>query len=183
MIDVYLVPGAYRATTSAHELYDGLSSTTLTLTGTLPSVAFKCLVRLYASGSHTDCAGTVTIGTETLTFTVAAKKITTTLLTALPTITTSNLDCCIEITCLDTQGAIITAETLTAIDTRIEPVTQRIQLSSGEWSNQIGVQIFSDTELNVGDVVRKGTHNYKISFVDEDTGLGGEVLFYTYLAD
>lgn len=76
-----------------------------------PPVSFRCAVTLSSVLGHTDCTGTVTIGGETLTFVGAGKKTTSTLLTSLPVITTTGLDCNILITCIDSAGKDIQTET------------------------------------------------------------------------
>lgn len=182
MIEDYLAAGAYKVTKAAHCLYNAASATTLTLTGTLPSVSFRCSVRLYTATGKTDCAGRVTVGSENLDFLAAGKKITTTILTALPSVTTQNLSCMIEILAIDSGGAPIETETLTAIDTRIESHSSLIPTANGLYTVVQDTQIISNTLLAVNDVVRKGTTDYIIKKADDNPDLGQESDFYTYLA-
>lgn len=183
MIDLYLSPGAYRVTNGPVILYSGLSSGTLTLPGTWPTNGSKLSVTASAITGHADCAGTVTInGTEIITFIQAGKKTSTVSLTAKPTIVTANLDCNLVITVLDSGLAPITAETQTAIQTRIEPHQSGHSDASGVWTTINDTQIYSDTLLAIGDIVRKGTKDYHIKQIDENPGLDGTNEFYTYLA-
>jgi len=104
MIDDYLNQSAYRVVKGKHKLYDDTTAATLNLTGSLPSVPFRVAVTLSSVTGHTDVAGTVTVGSETLTFTTATRKTTTTLLSALPTITTSGLNCNILVEAITSAG-------------------------------------------------------------------------------
>ncbi len=183
MIEDYLVPGAYQVTTAPKKLYDAVpASSPITLVGSAPSTAFKCEVTVSASGSHTDCVGRVTIGSENFDFLAAGTKRSTVNLSALPIVTYANLDCKITIECIDSGGAPIQTETLTAILTLIEPHTSGIMNAQGIWTSINDTQIFSDTELAINDIVRKGTKDYRIKKVDENDMLGDEVEYYTYLA-
>jgi hypothetical protein len=183
LIDMYLTTGAYKVTTAPKELYDAVPPTSpLTLLGSAPSTAFRCKVTVSVATGHTDCAGTITLGTETLTFLQAGTKQTTTNLSALPVVTYSGLDCHVLIECINSGGAPIQVETTTAIMTRIEPHQSGHSDASGIWTTINDTQIFSDTLLAVNDIVRKGTKNYTIKQTDDNEGLGGEVEYYTYLA-
>jgi hypothetical protein len=183
MIGDYLTAGAYKVTKGPVTLYSGLSSGALTLTGTWPANGSRLAIVASAVTGHTDCAGRVAInGTENIDFLVAGRKTSAASLPALPTIVTTNLDCNLVITVLDSGLAPIQAETSTAINTRIEPHQSGHVDASGAWTTVNDTQIFSDTMLNVGDVVRKSSRNYTIKQVDENLDLGGEVAYYTYLA-
>jgi hypothetical protein len=183
MIDLYLTSGAYKVTKGPVTLYSGLSSGALTLTGTWPVNGSRLAIVASAVTGHADCSGTVVInGSETITFTQAGRKTSAVSLVALPMIVTTNLDCNLVITVLDSGLAPTQVETQTAINTRIEPHQSGHSDASGAWTTVNDTQIFSDTMLNVGDVVRKSSRNYTIKQVDENLDLGGEVAYYTYLA-
>jgi len=187
MIDDYLTPGAYKVTKGPVTLYIGLSSGSLTLTGTWPANGSRLAIVASAITGHTNCGselvpGTVTINGTAISFKQAGRKTSTATLTALPTIVTANLDCNLVITVLDSGLSPIQTETSTAINTRIEPHQSGYIDASGTWTTINDTQIFSDTSLVVNDVVRKNTRDYTIKQVDDNPDLGGEVAYYTYLA-
>jgi len=185
---MYLSPGAYRVTNGPVILYSGLSSGALTLPGAWPANGSKLYIVASAIVGHANCGsvgtpGLVTInGGTPISFIQAGGKTSTVSLTAKPAIVTANMDCHLEITVRDSGLAPITAETQTAIKTRIEPHQSGHSDASGIWTTINDTQIFSDTLLAVGDIVRKGTKDYHIKQMDENTGLGEEVEYYTYLA-
>jgi len=149
-----LTDPAYLVTKASHSLYNAASAATLTLTGALPSVSFRCSVRLYTATGKTDCAGRVTVGSENLDFLVAGKKITATLLTALPIVTTTNLNCMVEILAIDSGGAPIVAETLTAIDIKYRDETKYFSSSIGDFVIRPAHCTTDETASQIGDVIR-----------------------------
>lgn len=179
MIDDYLNQSAYRVVKGNHKLYDDTTAATLNLTGSLPSVPFRVAVTLSSVAGHTDVAGTVTVGSETLTFTTATRKTTTTLLSALPTITTSGLNCNILVEAITSAGAPILAETLTAIAVRLAAKTSGFYNSAGVWT-KTDYLIHCKTAMDVGDVVRYGSTDYVIMARKEAVDLDGTVQFYKY---
>ena len=182
MIDDYLCSGAVLVTKSPVSLYDGTSSATFTL-GAWPSGKTGRLKSTSSSVTgHADCAGRITAGSETVTFTQAGTKQTTTNLTSNPVITSTGLDCHVHITAIDTGGADLLTETLTAINTRIEAYNSGFYNSQGVWTKTNSL-ILSTTELQIGDIVRKGTKDYKIQNAEDNPDLGQESDFYTYLAN
>ena len=164
-----MVPGldktAYKVTKSLWTLYNSLSAATLTLTDVAPTGSFRCAVSLSASGTHTDYSGTVTIGSETLTFLVAGKKTTTTFLSALPIITTSNLDCNIKITCIDINGNDLYKEILSPILCAWAPVQKRFLNSQGEWTMS-DVVAMTETAFNADDIVSYNNYDYTVKQVE-----------------
>jgi len=183
MIEDYLIAGAYQVTKGPVTLYSGLSSGTLTLTGTWPANGSKLAIVASVIAGHTDCVGTLMInGSETITFTQAGRKTSTVSLTALPTIVTANLDCNLVITVLDSGLAPIMTETLTAINTMIQTVESQTEESTGVWKTVRNTCIYSNSLMNVNDVVRDGTTNYTIKKKDAFKDIGGTVELYTYLA-
>ena len=182
MIDDYLAAGAYRVTKSPVSLYDGTSSATFTL-GAWPSgKTGRLKITISSVTGHTDCAGSITAGSETVTFTQAGTKQTTTNLTSNPVITSTGLDCHVHITVIDTGGADLLTETLIAINTRIEAYNSGFYNSQGVWTKTNSL-ILSTTELQISDIVRKGSRNYKIQNAEDNPDLGQESDFYTYLAN
>jgi hypothetical protein len=164
-----MVPGldktAYKVTRSLWTLYNSLSAATLTLTDVAPTGSFRCAVTLSASGAHTDYSGTVTIGSETLTFTVASKKTTTTSLSALPIITTLNIDYNIKVTCIDTTGQDLYKETLSSILCAWAPVQKRFLNSQGEWT-MADVVAMTETAFNADDIIEYNSYDYAVKQVE-----------------
>ena len=182
MIDDYLAAGAYLVTKAAASLFDGTLTASPTIGAWPTGITGRCKVIISSVTGHTDCTGTITIGSETLTFVQAGTKQTTISLTAKPTVTSSGLDCHCHITVIDVGGADVVAETLTAINTRIEAYNSGFYNSQGVWTKTNSL-ILSTTELQIGDIVRKGTKNYRIQNAEDNPDLGQESDFYTYLAN
>ena len=182
MIDDYLVAGAYLVAKAAVSLFDGTLTASPTIGSWPTGTTGRCKVIISSVTGHTDCAGTITIGSETLTFTQAGTKQTTISLTAKPTVTSSALDCHCHITVTDVGGADVTAETLTAINTRIEAYNSGFYNSQGVWTKTNSL-ILSTTEIQIGDIVRKGARDYRIRNAEDTPDLGQESDFYTYLAN
>jgi len=184
MIEDYLNQAAYRVVSSTKELLNAVPpSIPVTLTGAAPAVAFKCRCKVAASGTHTDLVGHLYINAEDLNFiSGVTTKQSTTLLTSLPVVTYLGLDCSILVECLDSGGADIKAETLTAIAIRLEKYDSGYYNASGVWT-KTDTQILSQTLLSIGDKVRYGGKDYTIRKVEDNTDLGGETEFYSYLAN
>jgi hypothetical protein len=149
----------YRVDKEAKELYDGLSAATLTLTGTAPSESYRCLVELSSVAGHTDCSGTVTVGTETLTFSAARAKQTAVLLSTLPEVTTSGIDCHVKISCQDAQGATIFTETEVLLTARFIEASKAYWGPTGIWT-QSSAQVLSLDEISIGDTIRHNSQDY-----------------------
>lgn len=156
---------AYLVTKAAHSLYNAASAATLTLTGTLPSVTFRCSVRLYTAAGKTDCTGSVVVGSETLAFAGSGKKTTTTLLTALPVVTTSNLNCMIEIIALNSGGAEIQSETLTAIDIKFRDEAEYYSQAIGGFVKRPAQCVTDETTSQINDVIRYSGTDYPIKAI------------------
>ena len=182
MIDDYLAAGAYLVTKAAASLFDGTLTASPTIGSWPTGITGRCKVIISSVTGHTDCAGTITIGSETLTFTQAGTKQTTVNLTAKPTVTSAGLDCHCHITVIDVAGADVASETLTAINTRIEAYNSGFYNSQGVWT-KTNSRILCKTELQIGDIVRKGTKDYRIQNAEDNPDLGQESDFYTYLAN
>ena len=173
---------AYLVTKAAVSLFDGTLTASPAI-GAWPSgITGRCKATVSSVAGHTDCAGSITIGSETLTFIQAGTKQTTISLTAKPVVTSSGLDCHCHITVIDTGGADVTAETLTTINTRIESYNSGFYNAQGVWTKTNSL-ILSTTELQIGDIVRKGTKNYHIADAEDNPDLGQESDFYTYKAN
>lgn len=152
---------SYLVTKSTKELYDAVpasSPISSSLIATPPTVAYRCRVTLSVSTTHTDCAGSVTVGSDTLTFTGAATKICTTQITAntKPVVSFANLDCNISIDCLDIGGQPIGSETLTSIYVSWNDTSKNVPDPAGGWT------VISETSANTenssivaGSILRK----------------------------
>lgn len=159
---------AYRVTRGIWTLFNGQAIPTLVLTGTLPAVTFKCAVTVTSgTGSHTDCIGSVVVGSESLSFTYSGQKRTTTnSLSALPVCTTANLDCTVKITCIDSGGADILQETLTSIIVGVEGHTESFQDGTGAWT-KTNSRMFSTTSLAENDIIRYSGKDYVVKRIDD----------------
>lgn len=157
---------AYILTYANHELYDDTTAATLTLTGSLPSVNFRCRVTISAATGHTDVAGSVVVGSETLDFLAAGTKTTTTALSALPIITTSGLDCNILVEAITTGGAPIQAETATATKIHFENTASGYFNAQGQWTVFSGSYAMCRDAAVVGDKLRYGGADLPIKKVD-----------------
>lgn len=185
MIGDYTNTSAYLVEESVKELYDGVpASRPLTISATPPTVNYRCQVTLSAVTGHTDCAGSITVGSDTLTFSAAGKKICTTTITAStkPAVTFTGLDCNILIECIDVGGQPIYSESLTAINVRLEPHQSSLQQPNGTYTKITDTAIYSTTALAVGDTIRINSTDYTLKQVDPEYDLGGEIEYYSCLA-
>jgi len=174
----YLQQDGYRVNKGNHTLYNSTSAATLTLTGTLPTGSFRCKVTLSSVTGHTDCVGSVTVGAETaLSFIAAGSKTTTTLLTALPVVTTANLDCNILIEARDAGGAPISLDTQTAIDCRFQDIQKAFQNALGDWSTSAAIAYTNDTSCIIGKLFSYGGYDYQIAQVSAHVDLDGDEVF------
>lgn len=185
MIGDYTNTSAYLVDKGITELYDGVpASSPLTISATLPTVNYRCRVTLSAATGHTDYTGTVTIGSDTLTFSAAGTKITTTTITAStkPAVSYSGIDCNLKIECLDVGGQPIYSESLTAIYVRLEPHQSSVPQPNGTYTKVTDTAIYSTSALVVGNIIRVNSTDYTIKQADPEYGLGGEVEYYSCLA-
>ena len=179
MIGDYLNQSAYLVTEANHVLYTGLSVASPTLTS-LPAVAFRCKVTVASTTGHTDVAGSVVVGSETLTFTAAGKKTTTVSLSALPVVSCSGLDCSLLIEAISTAGAPLQAETLTAIKIRKEAYQSGFYNGQGVWTVTRDM-IECETLASIGDKIRYAGVDYTVQKVEDHPDLGGENEYYIFL--
>lgn len=176
MIEDLLNQDGYRVTKANWELYNDTSAATLTLTGNTPTVTYRLRVTTSSTTGHTDCAGALTVnGTETVTFTQASTKQTTTTLAAdlLPTVTTSGLDCNILIEVLSVGGAILQEETAKEIDCRFQDTQKSFRDASGEWSTTQAIAYVSESSCIIGSIFSCNGYDYNIAQVSIMTGLDG----------
>ena len=174
----FLTGSAMLLTYGPHILYDDVSAATLTLTGTKPSTSpFRCKVTIAAITGHADVVGRVTIGSENLDFIQAGSKVTTTNLTALPVVTTANLDCNILIEAIDSGGAPIQNETQTAIDCDWDESTTWYPNGAGTFSRSDSNCETHYLAAKIGDKVLYNSKIYNVKNVkDSENTLGGTLL-------
>jgi hypothetical protein len=167
---------AYLVTKAPVSLYTGLSLGALTLTGTWPVNGSKLSITASAVAGHADCAGTLVInGTETITFIQAGKKTSTVSLTARPAVVTTNMDCWLVITVLDSGLAPIVAETLTTVDIKFSDEEEYFSQAVGGFVKRPAQAITEDASTEVGDVMRYDGFDYIIKAIHvKDDRLGLE---------
>lgn len=164
-----LVDVASLVTKAAACLYDGTSAATFTL-GTWPSgKTGRLKITISAVTGHTDVAGTITIGSETLTFmagsTPPITKQTTVNLTSNPVITSTGLDCHVRIVVIDTGGAEILIETLTAIDIKFRDEAEYYSQAIGGFVKRPAQCVTDETVSCINDVIRYNSIDYPIKAI------------------
>jgi hypothetical protein len=104
--------------------------------------------------SGLDMAGSLVLGADTLTFTIASKKTSTSTLTSLPTVTNSGLDCNVLIECIDAGGAPIYTTTETDLPCKIEIKSKSIPAPTGGWTSIASTQLQARGHFDVGDMIK-----------------------------
>lgn len=166
---------AWRVDRANWRIFSGLSAATLTLNGDgLPTVAFKCAITLSTSTGHIDVTGSITIGSETISFTSATRKTSTVMLSALPTITTSGLDCNILIEALNIGGAPIQKESQYDIFCRFMGTEKAYKNSEGIWTTSQAVVDTTDPNCKIGCIFSYGGYDFHIDQTDPKLGFSRE---------
>jgi hypothetical protein len=175
---ISLIDDAYKVSVGHHILFNGLSSATLTLTGSAPSVPFRVAVSLLAASDHTDLSGTVVVGGETLTFTQATRKTTTVALTSLPGITTANIDCAVLVEAISVGGAPIEDETLTAIKIRMISKIKSVPSPLGGFTStkESYALSWASDDVDAGDIIRYGGEDFPVADIDSLRGFASSEL-------
>jgi hypothetical protein len=173
-----MVPGikktAYRVGLATWKIFTGITSATLTLNGDgLPTESFLCAVTPISVAGHTDVVGSVTIGSETITFAAATRKTTTVPLSALPTITTSALDCNLLIEALDLGATPLMKETLTSIKIGFKQTQKVYQDRFGKPAMSSAEAKTQDTNCVAGTILRIDGTDYSIEQVSPKTKMSG----------
>jgi hypothetical protein len=151
---------AKRCAHAAVTLHSGISSATLTLTGTWPLNGSKLAIVASAVVGHTNCGsvgtpGLITInGGTPISFTQAARKTSTVSLSAIPTITVANMDCDLVITVLDSGLAPIYATVETDLHCKIEIKSKSIPAPQGGWTSIASTQMQARGHFEVGDLIK-----------------------------
>jgi hypothetical protein len=169
---IIIVPGikkaAIRVDRANWKIFTGLSSALPSLTSGdgLPTVPFKCAVTLSVATGHADVNGSITIGSEVISFTSATRKTSTTLLTALPTISQSGLDCQILIEALSSGGVNIQKENLTSILIGFKATQKTYMDSTGAFTLCSAQAKTTDTLCVAGAILRVDGIDYTIVQVE-----------------
>lgn len=166
-----MVPGikkaAYRVDRSNWRLFQGRSAATLVLNGDgLPDIPFRCAVILSTETGHTDVNGSVTVGSEAVNFSSATRKTFMTVLSALPVITTANLDCNILIEAISESGSPIKKETLTSILIGFKKTQKTFLDANGQFSMSSAIAKTTDTNCVAGGILRVDGQDYNIRQVE-----------------
>jgi len=109
--------------------------------------------------SGLDVAGSLAIGADTLTFTIASKKTTTSTLTSLPTVTNTGLDCQVLIECIDLAGATIYTTTETDLPCTIEIKSKSIPSPQGGWTTIRATELEARGHFDVGEMIKFDVDN------------------------
>jgi hypothetical protein len=169
---------AYLVTKAAVSLFDGTLTASPTIGSWPTGITGRCKVTISSVAGHTDVAGTITIGSETLTFSQAGTKQTTANLTAKPTITSSGLDCHCHITVIDVGGADVIAETLTALKIKYEYVASGFYQPTGVWTSYSGSYALTKSRLpNKNDIIRYNGDDLVITKIEPFFLLNGNELY------
>jgi hypothetical protein len=162
---------SYLVTKSVHELYDAVptaSPISSSAISTPPTVSYRCQVIVTSVTGHTDCSGTLLIGSDSLDFSASGqKKVCTTNIAAntKPAISYTGLDCQITIECVDSGGAPIYSETETAINVAWNDTQKWVPAPEGGWTAITNTTASTeDSTIDVGDVLRKtsGGADYQV---------------------
>ena len=174
-----MVPGlkntCYLVAKASYVLFSGQSATSLALTKIWPaSFAGRVAVTVRSATGHTDCAGSVTVGSEAKTFSTSGQRLTyTTFLSALPVISTSGLDCNILVEVITTSGQPYYEETLTSITCRWTATQKSFRNSIGEWETSDAEVLTTSTACDATDTLRYEGLDYVIRQVNPYSKLSG----------
>ena len=165
---LHLAKTCTKAITKLYDAVPTASPISAASIATPPAVTYRCRATVATSTTHTDCAGTLTIGSDTLTFTTSGQvKICTTNITAStkPSISYSGLDSKITIECIGTGGAPIMAETLTAIDIKFKDETEYYSQAIGGFVKRPAQCVTDETASCINDVIRYNGIDYPIKAI------------------
>lgn len=141
-------------------LFSGTSTSSLTLTASWPPTGSKLSIVAASVSGHTNCGsvgtpGTITINSGTpISFTQAGSKQSTVALTSIPTITTANLDCHLEILVKDSGLAPVYADTETDLPCKISPKIKWLPSPQGGWTSIQTTIVEARGIFAVGDLIK-----------------------------
>jgi hypothetical protein len=168
---------AYLVTKAAVFLFDGTLTASPTIGSWPTGITGRCKVTISSVTGHTDCAGTIAIGSETLTFAQAGTKQTTISLTAKPTVTSTGLDCHCHMTVIDMGGADVVAETLTALKIRFEPTSKMFMNAAGTWTQSSAFAMVVNSTIKINDIIRYNSTDYPVKQIEAFNWLDGSELY------
>lgn len=156
-------------------LYDAVGSGTLTLTGSWPSgLTGRVAITVTSETGHTDCAGSIAVGSESKTFSASGQRLTyTTYLTARPIIVATGLDCHILVEVLTTSGQPYQDEAVTAVTCRWTPTQKSFRNSMGEWETSDAEVLTTSSAVNVNAVLQFGNKDFEVKEADPKAKLSG----------
>lgn len=175
---------ALKVTKTVHKLYDAVVTPgTLTLTGTaLPS--FACAITVTAEPGHTNCSGTVAVGSETKTFSASGQRMTTTnLLSAIPVVIVAGLDCHILIEAITQGDQTIYDETTSNLPCRIWLKRKNVPKPEGGFTSiRVTEMWVRDFTIVENDIIKFDINNkkdptngdrYPVASIGSIEGVGG----------
>ena len=172
---------AYLVTKTAVSLFDGTLTASPTIGSWPTGITGRCKVIISSVTGHTDCVGSITIGSETLTFpaglTPPITKQTTVSLTAKPTVSSTGLDCHCHITVIDTGGADVMVETLTALKIRFEPTSKMFMNTTGSWTQSQAYAMVVNSTIKINDIIRYNSTSYPVRQIEAFNWLNGNELY------
>ncbi len=178
---------AKRCTKAVASIFDGTMVASPTIGAWPTGTTGRCKVTLSSVTGHTDCVGSITIGSETLTFsaglTPPITKQTTTNLTAKPTVSSTGLDCHAHITVIDTGGADVYTTTETDLPCKIEIKSKNIPSPQGGWTSIQSTEMQARGTFAEGETIKFDIDNpfsttngteYKVAAIKPKVGYMGK---------
>ncbi len=162
-------------------LFSGILTASPVINSWPSGVTGRCKVTISPVAGHTVCAGTITIGAETLTFTQPGTKITTINLTSKPSVSSSGLDCKCLIAVIDAGGSPVESETIVDVKVQFENTSSGFFNSSGVWQVYSGSYALCKSSARVGDVLRYGSMDMPIVKVDTEKWFSKTIYYIFYL--
>ncbi len=138
-------------------LYNALTLDTIPI-DSAPEDNYLLMITIQPSGTHVNCGsvdhpGHVIINDEDLVFKGEDKRANTLTLSGLPEITTSGLDCGIELLCITTSGSPMVTDVLEPIEILVKHKTRRIEKSPGIFT-ATNYDVYTEAKLGMNDVIR-----------------------------
>jgi hypothetical protein len=177
VLNKFTTQTGYRVTQENWTLYDGVPTSSPLTLAIAPTVSFRCRVAISVVTGHADVTGTLTVGTETLTFNSAGTKTTTVSLSAKPVVTYTNLDCHILIEAISPSGANLQQETQILIDCRFNNTQKTFQNSLGIWNTTSAIAYTNDSDISIGDTFSHGNYDYQIAQISSHNDLSNTEIF------
>ena len=153
-IKARLLKLVYKLELATWAIFDDVVTTGELTLDAVPDYPVKYAVTLSAIEGHTICTGSVTVGSEVLSFDSQNRLVTASLYEAKPIISTADLDCNAKVECVTEFGEIIEISSLTPMMVLHFPKTRIIRDPSGSGSMQTDYDMFAtNTSLKIGDQI------------------------------